>query len=69
LAAHFASYSSAQDLRGRTPAFWERYVWPRLELDFMGLWRFLNDPFPDGPNPYLEQIQCNSVRIRTLSNG
>lgn len=67
LAAHFASYTSAEELRRRTPAFWEQYVWPRLEVEFDGLWRFLNDPFPDGPNAYLEQIQRNLTRIRAMS--
>lgn len=67
LAAHLASYTSVQELRRRTPAFWEQFVWPRLEVDFGGLWRFLNDPFPDGPNPYLDQIQRNLARIRSLS--
>ena len=48
----------------RTPLFWEKYVLPRITQDFEGLYRFLNDPYPDGPNFYLEQIQANLARLR-----
>lgn len=57
-------FSSAADLMQKTPTFWEKYVKLKLERDFGGLYRFLNDPYPDGPSYYLEQIESNMVRLR-----
>lgn len=57
-------YSSAEDLAQKTPVFWEQSVKPRLERDFGGVFRFLNDPYPDGPNDYLDRIEANLNRLR-----
>ena len=62
-----AMYSSVEDLRGKTAGFWDKYVRPKLERDFDGLHRFLNDPYPDGPNRYVEQIEANIGRLRKLT--
>jgi hypothetical protein len=62
-AARFAVYGSAEDLRRMTPAFWDNYVLPRLNVDFLGLYRFLNDPYPNGPNLYLQLAEQNVTRI------
>ena len=59
-----ASFTSAAQLIEKTPAFWEGFVKPKLERDFGGLYRFLNDPYPDGPNPYLERITSNIARLK-----
>ena len=64
LAARFAAYASADDLMRHTPAFWENYVRPKIENDFGGLYKFLNDPYPDGPNHYLQRIEENLARLR-----
>jgi hypothetical protein len=62
---HFVgSFSSATDLMERTPSFWEDFVKTKLDREFGGLHRFLNEPYPDGPNTYLEQIESNMVRLR-----
>lgn len=62
---HFiARYTSANDLMRKTPGFWEQVVRTKLDQDFGGLWRFLNDPYPDGPNPYFERIEANMERLR-----
>ena len=58
-----SSYSGPPDLLRRTPAFWKDYVLPRLEGDFDGLYRYLNDPYPDGPNWYVRCIEANMRRI------
>ena len=60
-----AMFSSAADLRRKTPEFWETYVWPKLEKDFGGLHRFLNDPYPSGPNEYVERVEANIERLRS----
>ena len=64
---HFITmFSSAEDLLRKTPAFWQNYVQVKLTRDFGGLHRFLNQPYPDGPNWYLERIEANMERIRSF---
>jgi hypothetical protein len=75
-AAHFAKeethfvrmYSSAEDLMRKTTVFWEKFVQRKLNRDFGGIHRYLNDPFPDGPNPYLKRIEANIERLRERVN-
>jgi hypothetical protein len=63
--AHFvSSYSSAEELMSRTPVFWESFVSVKLNGDFGGLFRFLNNPYPDGPNDYLQRVEANIQRLR-----
>jgi hypothetical protein len=59
-----ACYSSCEELMRRTPEFWEGYVLPRIRHDFRSLYTYLNDPYPDGPNPYLQGITRNIERLR-----
>lgn len=61
-------FTDASDLVRKTPAFWENHVKDRLEREFEGVFRFLNDPWPDGPNPYIRQIEANIARIRSQSS-
>lgn len=48
----------------RTPDFWREYVLPRITGDFGQCYRYLNAPYPDGPNIYLERIERNIARVR-----
>jgi hypothetical protein len=57
-------FSSAADLMQKTPAFWEKFVRGKLDKDFRGLYQFLNDPYPDGSNYYLDRIESNIARLR-----
>ena len=59
-----SSFTSASDLIQKTPLFWERFVLKKLDNDFGGLYRFLNNPYPDGPNEYLDRITANLERLR-----
>jgi hypothetical protein len=62
---HFiALFTSAEDLLRKTLTFWQNYVQMKFNRDFGGLYRFLNDPYPDGPNWYLERIEANMERIQ-----
>lgn len=61
--ARFTEYKDAKDLMRQTPLFWFDYVWPRINEDFGHLYIFLNDPLPDGPNPYLLAIAQNMRRL------
>lgn len=58
------AFASAEELRRKTPAFWKDYVRPKLDQDFAGVHHFLNDPYPDGPNCYLDAIEANIARLR-----
>ena len=57
-------FSSEEDLKRKTPAFWDHYVLPHIENEFKGLYRFLGRPGPDGVNWYLLQIDRNLDRLR-----
>ena len=57
-------FSSAADLMMKTPVFWEKYVTLKLTRDFEGICRFLNHPYPDGPNFYFQRIEINMQRLR-----
>jgi hypothetical protein len=62
-------FSSAADLMQKTPAFWDNYVRMKLNRDFLGLYLFLNDPYPDGPNYYMDRIEANMSRLRSQIAG
>lgn len=66
---NIATFSSSDDLIQKTPGFWENYVRPKLEQDFGGLYRFLNDPYPGGRNGYVERIEANMERLRRSLAG
>jgi hypothetical protein len=55
-------FSSAEDLMRKTPAFWEKYVLPKINQSFRGLHNFLNSP--DGSSYYLRRIEANIERLR-----
>jgi hypothetical protein len=59
-----AAFSSAEDLMQKTPAFWDKYVQNKLNRDFSGVYRFLNDPYPYGQNEYLQRIEANIAKLR-----
>jgi hypothetical protein len=48
----------------KTPMFWENYVRNKINREFMGVYRFLNHPYPDGPNYYIDRIESNIARLR-----
>ena len=67
---HFvATYSGATDLMRKTPAFWKTFVRSKLDWDFGRLYRFLNDPYPEGPNEYIERIEANMDRLHAPEGG
>ena len=63
-AARLAAYRSPEELMRNTPSFWENYVLPKIDDDFGRLYLFLNTPYPDGPNQYLQRVQQNLERIQ-----
>lgn len=61
------AFSSAEDLIRKTPLFWEKYVVPKIERDFLGQYHFLADPFPDGSNEYLNHVLANIERVKQIA--
>jgi hypothetical protein len=59
-----ASFASAEDLMQKTPYFWEKIVRPKLDGEFRGLYRFLEDPLGSGENEYLIRIAANLARLK-----
>lgn len=57
-------FASTRDLIRKTPSFWDQVVKPKLDRDYQGVYRYLADPFPDGPNPYLIAIERNMETVR-----
>ena len=57
-------FESAEHLLKATPMFWEKYVRPKLDKDFQGVYRFLNEPYPNGPSEYLAHIEAHIERTR-----
>jgi hypothetical protein len=58
------AFTSAADLMRRTPDFWSGYVMPKIEEDFWGVYKFLNRPYPHGPNEYIQKVEANMERLR-----
>ena len=61
---HF-TFQSDRELIEKTPDFWMKFVRPKLEKEFEGVYRFLALPYPDGPNPYVDAIERNIALVRT----
>lgn len=57
-------FQSLRDLLQKTPDFWTYSVKPKLDYDCGGLYRYLAAPYPDGSNPYLQEVDTNLSRIR-----
>ena len=57
-------FNSVDELMRRTPLFWERFVLPKINNDFGGLYKFLSNPYPDGPNWYLQKVEANIARLK-----
>ena len=59
-------FQNAEELMRNTPTFWETYVLPKINNDFLQLYKFLSDPYPQGRNEYLDRIEANIARLRSL---
>jgi hypothetical protein len=57
-------FKSARHLAEQTPLFWERFVLPRLDGDFRGVYRFLASPYPTGKNAYITAAERNIAAIK-----
>ncbi len=57
-------FASADDLRSKTPGFWDKYVLAKINNDFLGLYRYLGRPSPSEENYYIQKIRANMLRLR-----
>jgi hypothetical protein len=57
------AFKSAEDLFRRTPAFWLRFVKPKLERDFQSMFKLLERPLGSGSNSYLDAVAENFSKI------
>jgi hypothetical protein len=57
-------FKSAEDLIQKTPGFWEKYVIPKINNDFLGVYKYLSAPYPNGINDYIARIEANINRLR-----
>ena len=57
-------FSSVDDLRTKTPMFWERYVLPKIKGDFLGMYRYLGRPVAQDENFYVSRIRANLDRLQ-----
>jgi hypothetical protein len=64
LPASRRAFKTPAELVEKTPIFWKKFVQPKLESDFMAVYRFLARPYPHGPNPYLEAVEKNIAKIK-----
>jgi hypothetical protein len=52
-------FPNLDTLVSSTPQFWYQFVLPRLKVDYDGVYRLLNNPYPLGNNAYLQQAEAN----------
>jgi hypothetical protein len=60
-------YRSVRDLIAKTPVFWEKFVLPKINQDYLGVYHYLADPYPGGPNAYIQAVEQNMTRALTLA--
>jgi hypothetical protein len=65
----FNAFESVEDLIRNSSEFWKGYVLPKIQGDFEGLYRYLNDPYPDGHNDYIARIERNISRLQRMLQG
>ena len=64
--SYVSMFFSAGDLLRKTPDFWNKYVKLKLDRDFGGQQSYLNQPYPGGPNFYMDKIEANMQRLRKV---
>ena len=62
-------FENVTDMMSKTPGFWQFYVLPKIMNEFEGIHAYLNDPYPGGPNEYIEKIERNLARAKLKSGA
>lgn len=58
------TFQTAEQLIERTPLFWELFVRRRLEVDYQGVYHFLDRPLVNGSNGYVRAVERNIAEVR-----
>jgi len=64
ISSNVGIFASADELMRKTPLFYKFYVQKKINDDFLGQYKYLNHPYPDGPNWYIQKIEANLERLR-----
>ncbi len=59
-------FKSCDELLRGTPFFWFNIVIPKLDSDCGSLYNFLAEPYPDGINPYVLEIETNVDTVKEM---
>jgi hypothetical protein len=59
-------FSDVEDLLRKTPDFFRSFVLKRFDEEFQGVYRYLENFFPDGKNHYLLAVEMNIKRIEMI---
>lgn len=57
-------FNSVEDLMQKTPMFWDKYVRAKINNDFLKVYEFLADPYPNGHNWYIDRIEHNMAKLQ-----
>jgi len=60
-------FESLEQLYRDTPGFWELYVKPKITNHCKCLYKYLNEPYPEGENPYIKRIEANVDKVRKMN--
>jgi len=63
------AFKSEEDLVRRTPGFWRNFVKPKLDRDFQGVYRYLDEPAGSGHNDYMAAIEINLAKVERRIAG
>lgn len=58
------AFANVDELRTKTPLFWEKYVLPKINGDFRGLYQYLGRPVAQADNSYVQRIRHNLERLQ-----
>lgn len=58
-------FTSYEDMLLKTPAFWEKFVFWKMNDQCNGLWQHFTNP-DSGQNPYLDAVERNMTMVKAL---
>ena len=59
-------FKSCDELLRGTPFFWTNIVIPKMDSDCASLYKYLAEPYPEGINPYVLEIENNVEIVKEM---
>ncbi len=59
-------FKSSDELLRGTPFFWTNIVVPKMDNDCDSLYKYLAEPYPEGVNPYVQEIENNVETVKEM---